>query len=88
MWDCVNGREHSIASSGLVLDSQRASTSLERLSERRSSILHSFGAGQKAASVRRLVAAAASQCAEWYRHVAAAQEVRETVQANGSRHRI
>ena len=39
-------------------------------------------------SAGRLVAAAASQCAEWYAPIAAPHEIRETVQANGSRHRI
>jgi MoxR-like ATPase len=39
-------------------------------------------------SAGRLVAAAASQCAEWYAPIAAPNEIRETVQANGIRHRI
>jgi MoxR-like ATPase len=39
-------------------------------------------------SAGRLVAAAASQCAEWYAPIAAPTEIRETVHANGIRHRI
>jgi hypothetical protein len=36
----------------------------------------------------RLVAAAAAQCAEWYAPIVSPQEIRERVDANGSRHRI
>jgi MoxR-like ATPase len=39
-------------------------------------------------SAGRLVAAVASQCAELYEPIATPHEIRETVQANGSRHRI
>jgi MoxR-like ATPase len=39
-------------------------------------------------SAGRLVAAAASQCAEWYAPIAAPQEIRESVTANGTRHII
>ncbi len=36
----------------------------------------------------RLVAAAATQCAEWYAQVAMPHEIRETVSANSTRHHI
>jgi hypothetical protein len=39
-------------------------------------------------SAGRLVAAAAAQCAEWYAPLASPHDIRETVQANGSRHRV
>lgn len=38
--------------------------------------------------LQNLVAVAASQCAEWYAPIATPQEIRETVQANGARHRV
>lgn len=39
-------------------------------------------------SAGRLVAASAAQCADWYAPTATTQEIRESVQGNGTRHRI